>query len=227
MAVSRRKSASQGHPTSGEVILHGSSTTRMFQRAQYALKLGGTTKLSRSRPNNGTGAYNFRNFMEQRKPIRLTDYDYSQNGVYFVTVCAQNRRCIFWKSGYSCSMAVGADIIRPKLPLSHIGKIVDEAINQVSVIYPSVFVDNYVVMPNHVHLLLTFDNLPGRIISAPTLSTVVGQMKRAASKKAGFSLWQKSFYDHVVRNQQDYGEIWRYITENPISWDLDTLYSNQ
>lgn len=124
-------------------------------------------------------------------------------------------------------MAVGADIIRPKLPLSHIGKIVDEAINQISVIYPSVFVDNYVVMPNHVHLLLAFDNSSGRIISAPTLSTVVGQMKRAASKKAGFSLWQKSFYDHVVRNQQDYGEIWRYITENPISWDLDTLYSNQ
>lgn len=166
--------------------------------------------------------------MEQRKSIRLADYDYSQNGAYFITICTKNKQCLFWKKGHHPTVEfVGADIIRPDVPLSDMGEIVNETINQIPTIYPAVFVDNYIIMPNHVHLLLKIDGFGGRMISAPTISTVVGQMKRAASKKAGIPLWQKSFYDHVVRSQQDYYDIWQYISNNPLTWDKDTLFVNQ
>jgi REP element-mobilizing transposase RayT len=80
-------------------------------------------------------------------------------------------------------------------------------------------------MPNHVHLILKIEHdINGRIISAPTISTVVGQMKRKISKLAGFDIWQKSFYDHIIRNENDYQQIWQYIDNNPLKWKLDKYY---
>lgn len=78
--------------------------------------------------------------------------------------------------------------------------------------------DKYCIMPDHIHLLLRIEAENGRMISAPTVSAVVGSMKRWVSKTLGRSVWQKSFYDHVVRNRQDYEEIWRYIDENPLKY---------
>jgi len=87
-------------------------------------------------------------------------------------------------------------------------------------------VDKYVIMPNHIHLILKIErNINGRIISAPTISTVVGQMKRKISKLVGFDIWQKSFYDHIIRNQHDYQQIWKYIDDNPLKWELDKYYN--
>ena len=80
-------------------------------------------------------------------------------------------------------------------------------------------------MPNHVHLLLRIrEDDGGRMISAPTISTVVGQMKRYVSKQVGTALWQKSFHEHVVRGEQDYREIWNYIDGNPARWAEDRYY---
>lgn len=131
---------------------------------------------------------------------------------------------------------VGAIINRPYLPNMHTpyvellkyGKITDEAINKISVHYKNVNVDKCVIMPNHIHLILVIHNCDdsGRLIIAPTnVSTIVQQFKRYVSKKAGISLWQKSFHDHIVRNEFDYLRIWQYVDENPLRWHNDCYYT--
>lgn len=150
----------------------------------------------------------------RRKKIRIEAFDYSAAGTYFVTVCTMNRKPIFWSG-------VGADIIRPpmRVPLSREGAIVQQSILQISERYESVHVDTYCVMPDHIHLLIRIGgHEPGRIISAPTLSTVIGSMKRWTSRHIGYPIWQKSFYDHAIRNQQDYNDIWEYIERNPLKY---------
>ena len=151
----------------------------------------------------------------KRKRIRIEDYDYSTPGAYFVTVCTANREIIFWNQ-------VGADIIRPQnVPLSAAGKNVEQAIRQIPNHYENVSVDKYCIMPDHIHLILRIESdINGRIISAPTVSTVVGSMKRWVSRQIGRPIWQKSFYDHGISNQQDYDEIWQYIENNPLKYAL-------
>lgn len=156
--------------------------------------------------------------LPKRKQIRAKGFDYSEAGAYFVTICTENKKCLL-------GTVVGEDIILPhyRVQLSRYGKIVDNAIRNISAHYENITVDKYVVMPNHVHLILMFEN-SGRIISAPTLSTVIGQMKRYASKEAGISLWQRSYHDHIIRNEKDYSEIYQYIESNPARWAEDKYY---
>lgn len=151
----------------------------------------------------------------KRKPIRIEGYDYSTPCAYFITVCTANREKIFWNG-------VGADIIRPQdVPLSAAGKIAAQGILQMAQHYENVAIDKYCVMPDHVHFILRIESdIGGRIISAPTVSTVVGSMKRWVSRQIGRPVWQKSFYDHGIRNQQDYDEIWEYIENNPLKYLL-------
>ncbi len=155
--------------------------------------------------------------LPKRKQIRIEDYDYSTPGAYFITVCAANREKIFWNS-------VGADIIRPQnVPLSPIGKIVERGILQIADHYENVVVDKYSVMPDHIHMILCIkSDIDGRMVSAPTVSTVVGSMKRWVSKQVGRPIWQKSFIDRVIRNDKGYCAVWEYIENNPIQ--LDTAY---
>ena len=161
--------------------------------------------------------------LPKRKQHRLAGYDYSKSGYYFVTICTENRMPLFWKN-------VGADIIRPKNNdtdsfLSEYGKFVKESIEKISEHYAGVFVDRYCIMPNHVHLIIAITSKEnGRMISAPTLSRIIGQMKRFASKKCEKSIWQKSFYDEIIRNQAAYDEISKYIFENPMKWEEDELF---
>ena len=162
-----------------------------------------------------------------RKKNRLDSYDYSQPGAYFVTVCTRGREKLLWEPA-----AVGAAISRPpdehRLPcaLSGYGRIVDQAICNLPEHYPHIQVDQYVVMPNHIHLLLSVSETEsGRLIAAPTLSTVIGQMKRWASKEAGIPLWQKSFHEHVIRDREDYLAVWNYIYGNPAKWSEDIYFS--
>jgi putative transposase len=152
----------------------------------------------------------------KRKSNRIKDYDYSSNGVYFVTICTKDRRNLFWNVGAACSR-------QHAISLSLIGLSVDEEIKGISGIYHNVFIDKYIVMPNHVHMIIVIDcaDNSGRLKDAPTISRIVQQFKRAMSKKTGFSLWQKSFHDHIIRNEQDYLEIWDYIDTNPAKWAED------
>ena len=158
--------------------------------------------------------------LPKRKRNRLSEYDYTTPNAYFITVCTQNRRNLFWKN-------VGAITDRPcNVPLTNLGKIVQQSIEDIPRYYPAVSVDHFVIMPNHIHLLLQIQtDADGRSLIAPTISTVVRLMKGAASKQAGFSVWQKGFYDHVVRSQRDYLDIWNYIEGNPGKWEEDVLYN--
>ena len=157
-----------------------------------------------------------------RKPNRLPEYDYSQNGAYFVTVCTADKKSLFWDT-------VGAAISRPLMenedlvpqpPLSAYGRIVEQGIQNIPHCYPSVSVEKYCIMPDHIHMILCFAKDSERQITAPTLSRVVGQMKRWVSKQIGAGIWQKTYFDRVIRNSTEYTEIWRYIHENPLKYAL-------
>ena len=150
--------------------------------------------------------------LPERKKIRLKEYDYSQNGAYFITICTQNKECIL-----SSIPTIEAEDIRPIL--SEYGNIVDTAIKEIEKHYNDITVDNYVIMPNHIHLILVI-SVPdsGRIISAPTVMRVIGQMKRIVSKQIGFSIWQKSFIEHIIRDEDDYIRRYKYIENNPYRW---------
>ena len=170
----------------------------------------------------------------KRKPLRLPDYDYAAHGAYFITICTDQRKPLLWSDGhphFDPQRPVGAAISRPQihLPLSQYGRIAEQAILAIPTHYPAVTVDNYVIMPNHIHAILriTTTDGSGRMISAPTLSTVVGQMKRWVSKQAGRPIWQKSFYDHVIRNQREYLDTWAYIDGNPFQWAEDPLFCTE
>ena len=158
--------------------------------------------------------------LPKRKPNRLTEYDYSAPNAYFITICTNNRKNLFWKD-------VGAIIDRPEnVPLTNLGMIVRQSIHDIPNHYPAITVDHAVIMPNHIHLLLQINTDPdGRSVIAPTISTAVRLMKGAVSKQTGFSVWQKGFYDHVVRNHRDYLDIWNYIEGNPGKWAEDILCS--
>ena len=159
------------------------------------------------------------NKLPKRKPNRLKNYDYSSIGAYFITICTENRKNYFWKS-------VGATIGRPQNEnLTEYGKMVDLSINNISNIYPAVVVESYVIMPNHVHLLLRIcSDEYGRPMVAPTIANVVKQMKGYATKKIGKSVWQKLYHDRVVRNRDEYDQIAKYICENPKLWKQDCFY---
>ena len=157
--------------------------------------------------------------LPKRKQNRLTEYDYSTSNAYFITICTDNRRNLFWTNA-------GAIIDHPEnVPLTKLGTIVQQRVEDISKHYPTISVDHYVIMPNHVHLLLQIhSDSDGRSMIAPTVSTVVRLMKGAVSKQVGFAVWQKGFYDHVIRNDRDYQEIWNYIEGNPGKWAKDRLY---
>ena len=151
-----------------------------------------------------------------RKPNRLKDYDYSQNGAYFITVCVKNRKPIL------SYIPVGANCVRP----SKIGNVVENEIKKISKIYENVTVDNYVIMPNHIHLLIRIDTYGGRTQFAPTIYRIIKQFKGSITKRLGVSIWQKGFYDHVIRDEHDFQIKWQYIADNPLRWQEDYLFHN-
>ena len=182
--------------------------------------------------------------LPKRKRNRLEDYDYSQNGAYFITICTKDRKKLFGE------ITVGAATCRPNIEtrphdiphvkLSALGEIIIEAIENISSIYQCVTVDKYVVMPNHLHLTVIVHGYGrqvasqygrqvasqyGRQVAAPTtVNTIIGNMKRYVSMQIGFSPWQKSFHDHIIRNERSYQKIAKYIEDNPITWKEDCFY---
>ena len=153
--------------------------------------------------------------LPQRKSIRIANSDYSSPGAYFITVCTANRARIFWSSrrGELCSPA--------DVALSNTGMIVDNEIQKLNSIYDAVHIDKYCIMPDHIHMILIIDtNKNGRTQFAPTISRIIKQFKGSITKQIHKPIWQKSFYEHAIRNQQDYDEIWTYIENNPMKYAL-------
>ena len=154
----------------------------------------------------------------QRKQNRLRGYDYSRAGAYFVTVCTQDKCCTL------CNV-VGDGFPVPK----RFGEIVEAYIARIGEKYPGVHVDNYVVMPNHIHLLLRFAGGTGD--PSPTLGEVMGWFKYAVTREVnrgmgteGTRVFQRSYHDHVIRDERDYLRIWEYIDGNPSKWVDDCYY---
>ena len=150
-----------------------------------------------------------------RKKNRLSGYDYSSAGCYFITICVKDGHEIL------ADIDVGANCVRPSL--SGAGAVIESQIHALSEIYEHIYVDKFVIMPNHIHLMIAIINdEPTQF--APTISRIIKQFKGSITKKIGFSLWQRSFHDHVIRNEAEYRQIWQYIDENPARWREDRYY---
>lgn len=172
------------------------------------------------RPQNDTDMKN----LPTRKPNRLKGYNYTHSGAYFVTICAKERAELFSSIPDN---VVGADIIRPQL--TQIGSIAENGIMNIPKIHPGVDVTHFVIMPNHIHIIIEIvgDAACERQNAAPTgltVSKIVGYFKQFVSRQVGFSPWQKSFHDHIIRSEEDYIRIAEYIDTNPAMWKDDCFY---
>ncbi len=155
---------------------------------------------------------------EKRKSPRLQGYDYSSPGAYFVTVCTKDKRCIL-------STVVGTGVLDcPRIKLTQFGMVADRYIGQMNAFYDHISVDSYIIMPNHIHMLLTLREKGQSGTPVPTtrantpLSQFISTFKRFCNREYGENIWQDRWYDHIIRNQEDYDEHLKYIYENPIRW---------
>ena len=156
--------------------------------------------------------------LPKRKHPRLKNYDYSQNGYYFITICTQDHKKLLG----SIHLPDDPQAL-PDNTLSEYGRITETYIKSIENAYRNVYVEKYVIMPNHVHLILVLysdkDTEP-----APSIQTVIHGFKSLTTKKIGFPIWQESFYEHIIRNDAAYREIWTYIDDNPRRW-LEDRYN--
>lgn len=159
-----------------------------------------------------------------RKRNRIENYDYSSPGAYFITICTRDRKPILWSESQFKLVGEAISLPQNQVPLSATGEIVKASIEGIPVYYPAVSVTDYVIMPNHIHMVLHLEDLCGRLIASPTVSTVVGQLKRRVSLLAREKIWQRSFHDHVIRDYKDYEKIGEYIHNNPLNWEKDCFY---
>ena len=147
-----------------------------------------------------------------RKQNRLEAYDYSQGGAYHIVICTEGRKCVL------SEVFEGEDT--QQLRLYPLGVLVEDAIFAIPIHYPTVSVVRYSIMPNHVHLLLSLSTETEN----PKVSWVVNQLKGAVTKQAGTRIWQKGFYDQVIRTEADFRKIGEYIEYNPAKWKTDDYY---
>lgn len=105
--------------------------------------------------------------------------------------------------------------------LSRQGIIVDRHIQNLDTRYDTVNVDKYVVMPNHVHMIIEIQNF-----ADISLSTVISLFKAGVTRECKFSIWQRSYHDHIIRGKEDYKTIWQYIDNNPAQWAMDKYYQD-
>ena len=160
--------------------------------------------------------------LPQRKSNRLPNFDYSTPGAYFITICTQDRKCIL------SEIVGGGALDAPRAELSKIGATVAAYILSGNNI-PGVIVDKFVVMPNHVHIILFVDNNSVGTSRAPSPTNAivphfVSTFKRFCHKDVGQKIFQRSYHDHVIRNEMDYLKIWEYIDNNPARWKEDCFY---
>lgn len=154
----------------------------------------------------------------------MKSWNYSNNGGYFITICTDNRKHFLSK------ICVGDGFPVPQLTKT--GQIVDDYIKNINLKYSCVTVNEYIIMPNHIHLLLFIDN-NGTGNPSPTVGNIIGWFKYNTTKSvneeyksAGNKLWQRSYYDHIIRDEKDYMEKRNYILTNPLKWLDDEYYSD-
>jgi putative transposase len=172
--------------------------------------------------------------IHHRRSIRLPDCDYSQAGAYFVTLVTWQRDCLFGK------------VVQGEMILNDLGKIAAEAWRAIPEHFPNVELGAYVVMPNHLHGILLIREAESRNsvgathCVAPTigpklrpngpqpgsLGTIIGSYKAAVSRRINqqfnaTGIWQRNYYEHILRSEIELKNKWDYIEGNPILWDQD------
>ena len=163
--------------------------------------------------------------LPKRKPTRLTGYDYSTPGAYFITICVKDRNELLGE-------IVGCgDFDTPQMILSAYGAILDKYLNFMNEKYSHIKIDKYVIMPNHFHLILNIKDYKNGAseTAAPynnETSKFVSLLKRSCNREYGKNIWQRSYHDHIIRGENDYQEIWEYIDTNVIRWEKDCFYNN-
>ncbi len=193
-----------------------------------------------------------------RKPNRLRKYDYNREGAYFITICTKDRHEFFGRivgggvldaphlftfdapSPTTSDGLLSSASASPKMILSEIGLIADRYIHALNQTYINIAIDKYVIMPNHIHMILRVFNSGNNMMNAsangtsrtpsPTNAVVpaaISTFKRFTNKECGFSIFQRSFHDHIIRSEQEYREIGDYIDQNPLKWDEDCYYAKQ
>lgn len=173
-----------------------------------------------------------------RLSIRLSGYDYAQEGAYFITLCTHNHLCLF------------GIIVDGEMHLNEYGEIVRNLWLETPAIRPNVELSEWVIMPNHFHAVLTITRRGvvrrGVLQYAPTTNTnarktlqspsqtigaIVRGFKSAVTKRIneiratpGVPVWQRNYWEHVIRDEKSYHDIATYIINNPTKWEMDKLY---
>jgi REP element-mobilizing transposase RayT len=160
---------------------------------------------------------------KSRKIIRLKEYDYSQPGYYFITICTANRRCIF------------GEVDHDRLVLSNIGEIVNKWWHNISEHFPNVELDEMQIMPNHVHAIVIIKSEaragsanPNAFLGMPTLGQIVAYWKYQVVKEIHrdlsptMDIWQDRYFDRILRDEKALEAARNYIRENPLKWSLDS-----
>ncbi len=158
----------------------------------------------------------FNPVIHQRRSLRLQNYDYSQPGAYFVTICSQKRVCRF-----------GA-IASQRVILNESGHIVSKYWHHLPVHFSQVELDAAVIMPNHFHGILVMNDRPGNRVK---LGQIIAYFKYKTTQDInkithtpGLKIWQRNYYEHIIRNEDSLQVLREYITNNPLSWELDQLH---
>ena len=155
-----------------------------------------------------------------RRSLRLRGYDYSQAGAYFVTICIHGQDCLF------------GQVVEGETRLSEYGGVVSKCWNELSFHYPYVETDEYAVMPNHLHgiIVITASTEPDlrSTHNHHALGQIVGYFKYQSTKEInerrrtpGARVWQRNYYEHVIRSEDELNRIRKYIAENPLKWEMD------
>lgn len=165
--------------------------------------------------------------ISQRKSLRLKNYDYSQNGFYFITICIQNKECLL------------GEIISQKMILNNAGIMIETIWHDIPKYYEGFRIHECIVMPNHIHGIIEISSCRGGLPCPPSglsLSDVIQRFKTMTTNKYIYGvqnynwkvfpkqLWQRSYYEHIIRNEKTLEEIQTYIINNPKNWDKDSLY---
>ena len=168
--------------------------------------------------------------LPKRKHTRLKGYDYSQNGYYFITICTYNRKHLFGQIVGSIHESTES----PRMELNAIGIIVESMIKDLPRRFLDIYIDHYVIMPNHMHMVVVISG--ERVIresplqKRPLLSQVVGYLKMNTTKQIrhgnkDIDVWQGGYHDHIIRNEETWEKILEYIQTNPLKWEEDKYYT--